>query len=97
MITDQSYNGGFMSGRITSIFVASVIRPRNMILVSLVLCVAAASILVAIAGTNVIGLYAGTGNTYGFFFEILEIYFQSFLKECWDSSYHGNLDRAIRG
>ena len=90
VIIDQSYNGGFMAGRIVSIFVAKVkilksnhkthffiykvlrwilsflstiqiIRPRNMILLSLVTCVGSSIVLVAIGGETKYGLYAGTG------------------------------------
>lgn len=66
VVTDQSYNGGFMAGRIASIFVSKVIRPRNMIFMSLITCVASAVALVAVGGASKYGLYAGTGFL-GFF------------------------------
>ena len=46
-----------------AINVLAVVRgsPRNMIAISLVVCVAAAAILTAFAGSNVYALYAGTG------------------------------------
>jgi len=66
VVTDQSYNGGFMAGRIASIFVSKVIRPRNMIFMSLITCVASAIALVAVGGVTKTGLYAGAGFL-GFF------------------------------
>ncbi len=63
VITDRCYNGGFMAGRLSGIFVSQyLLRPRNMIFASLVTCVGAAILLVAVAGTSVIGLYVGTGK-----------------------------------
>jgi len=66
VITDSCYNGGFMCGRIVSAFIASFVKPRNMILASLVFCIGAASILVALADTEVYALYIGTAIL-GFF------------------------------
>merc|ERR1712025_1475454 len=41
VVIDSCYNGGFMLGRIVSPFVAMIVKPRNMILTSLVICVGA--------------------------------------------------------
>ncbi len=64
--TDSSYNGGFMTGRIVSIFLVKFVRPRNMIVASCALCVAAAVWLCALGGTDKYYLYTGTA-TLGFF------------------------------
>ncbi len=66
VVTDSSYNGGFMAGRIVSIFLAGLIRPRNMILTSCTMCVVAAVGLCALAAESKYLLYLGTGLL-GFF------------------------------
>jgi len=65
-LTDSCYNGGFMCGRIVSALIAGFVAPRDLILVSLVFCVGAASVLVALADTQVIALYVGCA-VLGFF------------------------------
>ena len=59
VLIDSSYNGGFLSGRLVSIFVALAVRPRNMIMVSLVGCFTAAIVLLALAASDVNALYGG--------------------------------------
>ncbi len=66
VVTDSSYNGGFMAGRIVSIFLVKYVRPRNMILASLVMCVASSAGLCALASSSKYLLYSGTGLL-GFF------------------------------
>lgn len=66
VLTDSCYNGGFMCGRIISALIAGFIAPRNMIIFSLIACVGASILLVLLAGTSTIGLYAGTAIL-GFF------------------------------
>ena len=60
VLIDSSYNGGFMAGRIVSTFVAKLIKPRNMIIMSLVTCVGASIVLSIFATSSVIALYIGT-------------------------------------
>ena len=62
VLVDSSYNGGFMTGRIVSIFLAGLIRPRNMILMSCSACVSASVLLIFQASVNKYWLYAGTGK-----------------------------------
>ena len=45
------------------IFNFQVIRPRNMIFMSIVTCIAAAIALVAVGGEAKYGLYVGTGKS----------------------------------
>jgi len=62
VVIDSSYNGGFMAGRIVSILMAKLVRPRNLISVSCGACVLAAAALCLVGGVSKIGLYAGTGK-----------------------------------
>ena len=64
VVIDQSYNGGFMAGRITSIFVSKVVKPRTMVVTSLAVCVGAAVIIVAFGTYSKFGVYAGTGTMF---------------------------------
>ena len=57
---DQCYNGGFMAGRLSGIFVSKVLKPRTMIAASLVGCLAASIILVIWGASSAIGVYIGT-------------------------------------
>ena len=66
VVIDSCYNGGFMCGRLVSAFVATFVIPRNMILVSLVTCIAAAIFLCIQGGSSAISLYIGTAIL-GFF------------------------------
>lgn len=66
VVIDQSYNGGFMVGRITSIFVSKVVKPRTMVVCSLVTCIASSIVIVSCGTTSQYGVYAGTGLL-GFF------------------------------
>ena len=61
VVIDQSYNGGFMAGRITSIFVSKLVKPRTMVVTSLAVCVGAAVIIVAFGTYSKFGVYAVTG------------------------------------
>jgi len=58
--TDSFYNGGFMVGRLVSIIAVSFLKPRTIIMISLVNCVLAAILLCVVAGTSMYGLYLGT-------------------------------------
>lgn len=60
VIIDQCYNGGFMAGRLSGIFVAKFLQPRTMIITSLFFCMLAAILLVVVGGSSVIGVYVGT-------------------------------------
>ena len=60
VLTDSFYNGGFMVGRILSAFFAYLIRPRNMIIISLITCLCASLVLSTLAASSVAGLYIGT-------------------------------------
>ena len=60
VVIDQCYNGGFMAGRLSGIFVSKIFKPRTMIIASLIGCLGASSALVALGGTSVMGIYAGT-------------------------------------
>ena len=55
-----------MAGRITSIFVSKLLKPRTMIFCSLVTCIISAILIVSFGTTSQYGLYAGTGLL-GFF------------------------------
>ena len=59
VLIDSFYNGGFLVGRIISIFVAFVLRPRNMIFMCMVGCLMAAALLVAMAHRDIVALYGG--------------------------------------
>ena len=57
-------------GRILLVIIFSllqVLRPRNMIFLSLMACVVSSIILVAIGGKSKYGLYAGTGTVLNLF------------------------------
>ena len=60
VVIDQCYNGGFMAGRVSGIFVAKVLKPRTMVVSSLVLCIGSAALLVAVGTTSALGVYIGT-------------------------------------
>ena len=60
-ISDSSYNGGFLAGRVIGTLLAGFVRPRNMLLVSLTLCLAASVVLAATASSSALGLYVGSG------------------------------------
>ncbi len=60
VVTDSSYNGGFMTGRLVSIFMARLVRPRNMIAASCSACVLVAAALCALAAVDRYFLYCLT-------------------------------------
>lgn len=60
VIIDQCYNGGFMAGRLSGIFVSRILKPRTMIAASLICCIGAAVLLVALGSTSALGVYVGT-------------------------------------
>eukprot|EP00090_Calanus_glacialis_P002229 TRINITY_DN11674_c0_g1_i1.p1 TRINITY_DN11674_c0_g1~~TRINITY_DN11674_c0_g1_i1.p1 ORF type:complete len:456 (-),score=102.67 TRINITY_DN11674_c0_g1_i1:161-1528(-) len=66
VVIDSCYNGGFMFGRLVSALIAAFVTPRNMILMSLALCIGAAIFLCIHGGSNAISLYVGTA-VLGFF------------------------------
>ena len=66
VVIDSCYNGGFMFGRLVSALIAAFVTPRNMILMSLVLCIGAAVFLCFQGGSSAISLYVGTA-VLGFF------------------------------
>ena len=57
-VSDNSYNGGFMIGRIVGTLIAGYVCPRNMLIISLTLCLSASIVLGLVATTSAIGLYA---------------------------------------
>ena len=57
---DQCYNGGFMAGRLSGIFVSKILKPRTMIGASLVSCIIAATVLVVLGSSSAVGVYIGT-------------------------------------
>ncbi len=65
VVIDSSYNGGFMTGRLVSIVLARVFRPRNIIVASCAACVAAAAFLCVLGPVDRFALYAGTGEGEG--------------------------------
>ena len=66
VVIDSCYNGGFMCGRLVSALIAAFVTPRNMILMSLALCIGAAIFLCFQGGSSAISLYVGTA-VLGFF------------------------------
>ncbi|XP_075243439.1 sodium-dependent glucose transporter 1A-like [Convolutriloba macropyga] len=60
VITDNAYNGGFMSGRILSIFIAKFIEPSRLVVISLSTCLLASIFLTIVSDFSAIGLYLGT-------------------------------------
>jgi len=66
VIIDQCYNGGFMTGRVTGIFISKVLKPRTMIFISLVACIGSSIILVIFGAPSTdenskyYGVYIGT-------------------------------------
>ena len=62
VVIDSSYNGGFMAGRVVSVLRAKVVRPRNMIIVSIIACITAAVGLCAFGPVDKYMLYFGTGE-----------------------------------
>jgi len=66
VVIDSCYNGGFMCGRLLSALIAAFIKPRNMILMSLAMCLGTAVFLCITASSSVICLYLGTA-VLGFF------------------------------
>ena len=50
-----------MTGRLTSIFVSKLLKPRTMVVSSLASCVLASILIVATGTTQKYGIYAGTG------------------------------------
>ena len=58
---DTTYNGGFLAGRLVSIFVVKFLKPRTMIVASCLLCVSAAILLIAFGSSSATALYIGTG------------------------------------
>ena len=66
VVIDSCYNGGFMCGRLLSALIAAFIKPRNMILISLAMCLGTAIFLCFTASFSVICLYIGTAIL-GFF------------------------------
>ena len=66
VVIDSCYNGGFMCGRLVSALIAAFIKPRNMILLSLGMCLGTAFFLCFTASYSALCLYLGTA-TLGFF------------------------------
>ncbi|TRY63094.1 hypothetical protein TCAL_00469 [Tigriopus californicus] len=66
VITDSTYNGGFMTGRIVSVLLGGFVKPRNMIFASSGCCISASILLIAVGTSNKFGLYIGTAIL-GFF------------------------------
>eukprot|EP00092_Neocalanus_flemingeri_P007291 GFUD01007873.1.p1 GENE.GFUD01007873.1~~GFUD01007873.1.p1 ORF type:complete len:462 (+),score=106.98 GFUD01007873.1:184-1569(+) len=66
VVIDSCYNGGFMCGRLVSALIAAFVVPRNMILMSLALCIGAAIFLCVQGGSSAVSLYIGTA-VLGFF------------------------------
>ena len=66
VVIDSCYNGGFMCGRLVSALIAAFVAPRNMILMSLTLCIGAAIFLCVMGGSSATSLYIGTA-VLGFF------------------------------
>ncbi|XP_075244517.1 sodium-dependent glucose transporter 1A-like isoform X2 [Convolutriloba macropyga] len=60
VITDNAYNGGFMSGRILSILIAKFIEPSRLVVISLSTCLLASIFLTIVSDFSAIGLYLGT-------------------------------------
>lgn len=60
-ISDSSYNGGFLAGRVIGTLIAGFVKPRNMLLVSLTFCLLASIVLVTSAFKSATGLYVGSG------------------------------------
>ena len=60
VVIDQCYNGGFMIGRLSGIFISKCAKPRTMIIVSLIGCLSSAAALVTFGGILVIAVYIGT-------------------------------------
>ena len=54
-ISDNSYNGGFVVGRVIGTLLAAFMKPRNMIAVSLLFNIGAATILAIFALNSAIG------------------------------------------
>ncbi len=57
VIADVSYSGGFMTGRLVSIFMAKLTKPRNIIITACAGCTTAAILLCIFGGTSKYGLY----------------------------------------
>eukprot|EP00096_Caligus_rogercresseyi_P010433 TRINITY_DN3803_c0_g1_i1.p1 TRINITY_DN3803_c0_g1~~TRINITY_DN3803_c0_g1_i1.p1 ORF type:complete len:477 (+),score=108.72 TRINITY_DN3803_c0_g1_i1:145-1575(+) len=66
ILIDSSYNGGFMCGRIVSVGLAGIIRPRNMLYACLLFAFIGSVVLLFGAGSNLTALYVGTAIL-GFF------------------------------
>lgn len=62
VITDSTYNGGFMTGRIISVLLGGFVKPRNMIFASSGCCISASILLIALGTSSKFGLYIGTGK-----------------------------------
>lgn len=60
VVIDQCYNGGFMGGRLSGIFISKFLKPRTMVFSSLIGCLIAASLLVIVGGYSTMGVYVGT-------------------------------------
>lgn len=58
--SDSAYNGGFLAGRVVATLIAGFIRPRNMLIVSLGLCLVASIILAALGSVTAVGLYVAS-------------------------------------
>ena len=59
-LSDNSYNGGFMVGRIVGTLIAGFVLPRNMLSASLLVNLGAAILLAIVASNSAAGLYAGS-------------------------------------
>ena len=62
-ISDNSYNGGFVAGRVVGTLVAGFLKPRNMLVISLIFNLGSAIIMAIFASTSVIG-NGCTSSTY---------------------------------
>ena len=59
-VSDNSYNGGFMVGRVVGTAVAAFLKPRTMLAISLSSCLAASIILSIFGPISSTGLYLGS-------------------------------------
>ena len=65
VLTDDMYNGGFFIGRLASIFVVSLVSPKTMIRVSLILCTLS-TLLLSIEAEKSSTLLFVSASIYGF-------------------------------
>ena len=62
VLIDSCYNGGFVFGRIVSVGVVKILKPRTMIFISTITCIASALVLIFLGSTDMYWLYAGSGK-----------------------------------